>query len=357
LVDKNSDISGRGATKNTNNPYLKHSISVEFPEGLDEPLNDVNNFTKIHLDHPKKIVNKVDSPDVPINFSINPYQGCEHGCVYCYARNSHTFWGFSAGLDFEQQIVAKPNAPELLRKYLNREKYIPEAISLSGNTDCYQPIERKLKITRQLLEIFLEYKHPVGIITKNSLVLRDLDILQELAKENLVGVFVSITTLDESLRRRMEPRTSTAANRLKTIAQLSKHGVPVGVMVAPVIPGLTVHELPSILEAASENGALSAGYTMLRLNGQVAELFSDWIEQNYPLKKSKIIGQVSQVHGGKLNDSRWGTRMKGEGPVAEIVKQMFQQSKARHFTGRTMPAFETKHFRITNDSNGQGKLF
>ncbi len=357
MSDKKSDKTGRGALSNTHNPFLKNRIVTEFPEGLDEPLDEVNRLIKVHLEYPKNVVNRVDSPDVPLNWSINPYQGCEHGCVYCYARNSHTYWGFSAGLDFEQQIMAKPDAPSLLRKYLTRKNYIPESISLSGNTDCYQPLERKMKITRQLLEIFLEFKHPVGIITKNSLILRDLDILKPLAELGLLGVMISITTLDEDLRSTLEPRTSTAKNRLKTIETLTQNNIPTGVMVAPVVPGLTSHEIPAILEASYNAGALSAGYTMLRLNGQIGELFSDWIEAHYPNKKDKVLNQVMEVHSGTLNDSRFGTRMRGEGPVAEIVKQLFKQTKTRLFADRKMPEFNYTHFKAPVDAKGQGKLF
>lgn len=329
---------------------------MEFPEGLDEWPEDGQRISTLRMEYPRTVVNRVDSPDVPLNWSINPYQGCEHGCVYCYARNSHTYWGFSAGLDFEQQIMAKPNAPELLRKYLSRKNYTPEAISLSGNTDCYQPAERKLRITRQLLEVFLEFRHPVGIITKNSLVLRDLDLLTELASMGLAGVMISITTLDEKLRGKLEPRTASVRNRLKTIETLSAHGVPVGVMAAPVIPGLTLPEIPAILKAAADAGAMSAGYTMLRLNGQVAELFEEWIREHFPLKADKVLGQTAKVHGGKLNDSRFGTRMRGEGPVADMARQLFHTAKQQYFAGRSMPPFDYSHFRQVTDSRGQFRL-
>lgn len=357
MPDQKNDKKGRGAGYNTHNPFLRHKLVTEFPEGLDEPLDESRRLVKLHLDYPKQVVNKVDSPDVPLNWSINPYQGCEHGCIYCYARNSHTYWGFSAGLDFEQQIMAKPNAPDLLRKYLSRKGYQPEAISLSGNTDPYQPLERKMRITRQLLEVFLEFRHPVGIITKNSLILRDLDLLQELASMGLTGVMISITTLNESLRLNLEPRTSTAANRLKTVETLNKHNIPVGVMMAPVIPALTSQEIPTLLEAAANAGALTASYTMLRLNGQIGELFADWLEQHYPNQKSKILNQVMGVHGGSLNDSRFGTRMRGEGPMADMVRQLFLQTKNRLFAGRQMPPLNHDEFRQPHDHKGQGKLF
>lgn len=346
----------RGAGSNTPNPYLSNRLVQEHPEGLDEEMDDVSRLTKVHIEFPKTVVNKVDSPDVPLNWSLNPYQGCEHGCVYCYARNSHTYWGFSAGLDFEQQIVAKPHAPNLLKIYLNRKNYKPEAISLSGNTDCYQPLERKMKITRELLEIFLDYRHPVGIITKNSLILRDLDLLKQLAALGLVNVMISITTLNEDLRRNMEPRTATAKRRLETVRELAEAGVPVGVMMAPIIPGLNSHEIPQLLEAAAGAGALEAGYTMLRLNGQVAELFEEWIRRVYPLKADKVLHQVAAVHGGKLNDSRFGKRMRGDGPVAESIQQLFKLHRKTIFGESKMPELRTDIF-IRPDEDTQIKLF
>lgn len=349
-------ITGRGAGFNAHNPFQKQQRVTEHIEGLDEEAIEHSRITKVHLDNPKTVVNKVNSPDVPLNWSINPYQGCEHGCIYCYARNSHTYWGYSAGLDFEQQIIAKPNAPELLRKYLSRKKYQPEAISLSGNTDCYQPLERKMRITRQLLEVFLEFQHPVGIITKNQLILRDLDILIPLAQMGLVGVMVSITTLDENLRRKMEPRTTSATNRLKTIETLRSHGIPAGVMMAPIIPGLTSHEIPQVLQKSASAGALDASYTMLRLNGQVADLFTEWLEREYPDRKNKILLYTQNTHGGSLNDSRFGTRMRGEGAMAESIGQHFQQYKSKLFTGK-MPPLNHEIFRQNLNTDGQGKLF
>lgn len=357
MIDKKTDKTFRGAVSNKRNPFLKNKLVTEFPEGLDEPLDETNRITKIHMEYPREVVNKVDSPDIPMGYSLNPYQGCEHGCIYCYARNTHTYWGFSAGLDFEQQIMAKPDAPKLLRNFLSKKNYLPQPISLSGNTDCYQPTESKMRITRQILEVLLEFKNPVGIITKNSLVLRDLDILKPMAEMGLVCVFVSITTLDDELRRIMEPRTSTIRNRLKTIQVLTENGIPVGVMVAPVIPGLTLHEMPNIMKAAAENGAVSAGYTMVRLNGQIGELFTDWLDANYPLKKNKILNQISQAHGGQLNDSRWGTRMKGEGPVADIASQMFKQAREKYFGDKHLSPLNISHFKQPHDSKGQAKLF
>lgn len=347
----------RGAQSNIHNPFLKQKTVYEFPEGLDEEHVEAKRLIKVHKDYPRKVVNKVDSPDVPLNWSINPYQGCEHGCVYCYARNTHTYWGFSAGLDFEQQIMAKPNAPQLLRKFLSRKNHVPEAISLSGNTDCYQPLEKSMKITRQLLSVFLEFNHPVGIITKNSLILRDLDLLIPLANKNLVSVMVSITTMYNDLRRAMEPRTSTTANRLKTIETLSQNGIPVGVMVAPIIPGLTSEEIPEILKASAQAGAIEAGCTMLRLNGQIAEIFVEWISGFAPNKKEKILHQIGQVHGGKLNDSEIGRRMRGEGPIADAIHQLFKTMKKKYFGENKFPPFNYSHFKIPEPNTDQLRLF
>lgn len=228
-------IKGRGAQINTKNRFSDQQYVLEHFEGIDE-LPDFGGKTEILLENPKSVLNKTDSPDLPFAYSINPYQGCEHGCIYCYARNAHQYWGYSAGLDFEQKIIAKPNAAEILKKQFNNKNYVADSVSLSGNTDCYQPIERKLKITRSLLEVFYEYKHPVGIITKNSLILRDIDLLSEMAKEGLVHVMISITTLREDLRLLMEPRTATTKNRLKVIELLNSNGIPTGVMTAPIIP-------------------------------------------------------------------------------------------------------------------------
>ncbi|MBC7616749.1 MAG: PA0069 family radical SAM protein [Pedobacter sp.] len=325
LTDKNqkSYFNGRGAQINTANTFLKNKLVKDHVEGIDDW--EVNHErTSYIIGKSKSIVNKVQSPDVGMWYSLNPYQGCEHGCIYCYARNSHEYWGFSAGLDFEQKIIVKQDAPQLFKKFLAKKTWDATPISLSGNTDCYQPAERKFKLTRQLLEIALSYKQPIGMITKNSLILRDLDILQEMAKYKLVMVYVSITSLDEKLRLKMEPRTTTAKQRLKIIEELSKAGLPIGVMTAPIIPGLNSHEIPAILKAASINGAKSAGYTIVRLNGSVQEIFKDWLQKNFPDRFDKVWHQTQSCHNGNVNDSRFGTRMQGEGNFAEIIRETFK---------------------------------
>lgn len=337
-------MKGRGAQLNTANRFMKQMVVDEHIEGLDEPLlTDAK--TQVFIEHPRKIVNKMASPDVPMFNTINPYQGCEHGCVYCYARNTHNYYGFSAGLDFERKIMVKPSAPELLRKHFNNPSYKVEPITLAGNTDCYQPLERKYKITRGLLEVMLEYKNPVGLITKNSLILRDADILAELAKHNLVHVMVSITSLRDDLRLLLEPRTATAKNRLKVVETLSGLGIPVGVMTAPVIPGLNSEEVPAIIQAVAERGALTVGYTIVRLNGEIKNIFHDWLYKNLPDAADKIWNQIKACHNGQVNDSRFGKRMSGDGKEAESIKQLFNMAKKKYMEGRKLPAYNLTAFK------------
>ena len=335
---------GRGAQIKTENKFLRAQYVTNHIEGLDGPLLE-NPLTQIFLEIPKKIVNKIDSPDLFNMYSANPYQGCEHGCVYCYARNTHEYYGFSAGLDFESKIIVKRNAPELLDKFLLHPKWHAVPIMLSGNTDCYQPQERKFEITRNMLKVFARYRHPVGLITKNSLVTRDLDLLQDLASEHLVQVFISITTLNEELRRKMEPRTASAAKRLQTLEILSKAGVPSGVMNAPVIPGLNHHEIPHIMKAAADYGALTAGMTVVRLNGAIGKIFADWLKKNFPDRFEKVWNQISSMHGGNVNDSTFGRRMTGEGNIADAIQQLYRASKKKYFSGRALPPFNLAVFR------------
>lgn len=348
--EADSYFKGRGAQLKTENRFLKNRYVTEHIEGLDEPLIQ-SPQTKVYQEHSKTIVNKIESPDLGMMYSLNPYQGCEHGCSYCYARNTHEYYGFDAGLDFESKIIAKANAPQLLEKLFHKPSWQPVPISVSGNTDCYQPLERKMELTRSLLKVFARYRHPVGMITKNSLILRDLDILEDLAKDNLVKVFISITSLDENVRRSMEPRTASATKRLKTIEELSKAGVPVGVMCAPIIPGLTDHETPAILKAAADHGALSAGMTVVRLNGSVGPIFEDWVHKNFPDRADKVIDQIKSMHGGQLNDSNFGRRMRGEGKVAEMINQLFATSKRKYFAGRTFPDYDLTKFRRGGNLN------
>lgn len=336
---------GRGAQIKTGNKFLKNEYVTDHIEGLDEPLLGAPQ-TQVFLESPKKIINKIESPDLHGMYSMNPYQGCEHGCIYCYARNTHEYYGFSAGLDFESKIIVKKNAPELLEKAILHPKWQPVPIMLSGNTDCYQPLERKFQITRRMLQVMGRYRHPVSIISKNSLITRDIDVLQDLAKDNLVHVMISITTLNEDLRRAMEPRTASGLKRLKVVEELSKANIPVGIMNAPLIPGLNHHEIPAILKAASEHGALTAGMTVVRLNGSIGKIFEDWLRKNFPDRFDKVWNQICALHGGNVNDSQFGRRMSGEGMYAEIIQQLFTAAKKKYFTGRKMPEYDLTKFRF-----------
>jgi DNA repair photolyase len=350
----NEFIKGRGAQVQTSNRFLKQEYVREHDEGLDEDW-DLTTKTQYMEETPQKIINKVESPDLPMAYSMNPYQGCEHGCIYCYARNTHEYYGYNAGLDFETKIIVKKNAATVLKKQLDHPRWKPDVIMLAGNTDCYQPAEKKFKITRQILQVLLDYKHPVGIITKNALVQRDLDILQEMAKHNLVRVAISLTSLKEPTRLLLEPRTSTLKKRLETMEVLSKNGIPVIVMAAPMIPFINSDELPEILKAAAQHGALDAGYTVVRLNGKIGEVFENWIRQALPDKAERVLSQIKQAHGGKLNDSRFGTRMRGEGKFVESLHQMFVMAKNKYFHGKNLPEVDLLKFK--RPGNGQLDLF
>lgn len=344
---------GKGAQFNPKNKFTELRVDTSDPDGLDEPLLLGRPETEVFLEHPKKIINEFNSPDIPAGYSVNPYQGCEHGCVYCYARESHQYWGFSAGLDFESKIIIKENAPELLRATFQKKSYKPRTIMLSGNTDCYQPLEKKYRLTRKLLEIMLEHRNPVGIITKNTLVHRDIDILSEMAKLNLVQVVFSVTTLDEDLRRILEPRTASAIKKFKIMKQLNDAGIPTGIMTAPIIPGLNHHEIPELLKRASGAGARMAGYTVVRLNGEIAEIFEDWLEKNFPDRKEKVLNQIRELHGGSVQDRRFGVRMKGEGQYAKIIKKLFEVSRAQYFTHQEPVKLDVSNFR----RSGEWELF
>ena len=354
---KESVDRGRGAQKNLSNRFFQHHY-----EPLDEWFEhclisdedpEVKSTEYINI-FPKTIITQVDSPDVPFTKSINPYQGCEHGCVYCYARNSHEYWGYNAGKDFEKKILVKKEAPKLLREYFSKLKGEPELIMLSGNTDCYQPIERKLEITRELLEICLEHKAPVGMITKNSLILRDLDILEKLWAENLVRITLSITTLDEKLRRTLEPRTTTIKQRLKTLEILSEKGFKVNVNMAPVIPGLNSSEVFELVKAVGERGANSVNYILVRLNGRIGEVFEDWIQKTHPEKAQKVLNGIKATRRGKLSSSAWKERMTGHGIESESIRQMFYLARKKFINTHPLPPVNTKSF--TNNPS-QKRLF
>jgi DNA repair photolyase len=336
---KDTYLRGRGAQINPNSPYEKMQRDqepIDWSLALDEW--ETTDLKTVYLEtHPKTILNKVESPDLPMEWSMNPYQGCEHGCVYCYARNTHPYWGYSAGVDFEQKILIKRNAAQLLEETLKKKTWKAATIMFAGNTDVYQPAERKFGITRACLEVFWKYRHPVGLITKNSLILRDLDLLKQLASENLLQVAISVTTLQEDLRQFLEPRTATVRQRLSTIETLSNHGIPVFVMMAPIIPGLNEHEIFALAESVANCGALGIGYTMVRLNGDVALIFEDWIRKNMPDRAEKVLNKIREAHGGNLSDSRAGVRMRGEGKIAEIIQDQFKLAKMRFFKDRVLP--------------------
>lgn len=349
-------IEGRGAQFNPDQPFSKLQKVQEHFEGLDEDIQR-NPSTQYFFEFPKKIINRVESPDIPTEYSMNPYQGCEHGCVYCYARNTHPYWGWSAGLDFESKIIIKKEAAVLLEQELRKKSWNVGVIMLSGNTDCYQPVERKMKITRSMLEVLLRFRNPVGMITKNSLILRDLDLLRELAALKLVHVMISITTLDEKLRQKLEPRTVTAAKRIEIISELSRAGIPCGVMIAPVIPGLNSHEIPAIAERAAAAGALQAGFTIVRLNKDVETIFSQWMHEAFPDKADKVLHQIAACHGGQPGDQRFGTRMRGEGKLAESIRDLFRNSVRKYFAEKQMPAYDSTLFRIPVSAGDQLSLF
>ena len=313
-------IRGRGAASNPANRFEK----ITFERDADwNPEEDPAPRTQFLRDDSQGIISFNTSPDISYKATLNPCRGCEHGCAYCYARITHEYLGFSAGLDFETKIVVKENAPGLLRAELSSPKWVPQPLAMSGVTDCYQPIERRLQLTRKCLQVLAEFRNPVCIITKNHLVTRDLDVLRELAAHRAVAVNLSINTLQSDLTRRLEPRASLPELRLETVRELSQAGIPVGIIVAPIIPGLNDHEILPVLKAAKAAGAQWAGSEVLRLPLTVAPVLQDWLQRNEPQKMEKILGRIRSIRGGKLNDSRFGYRMRGEGIYAEEIAQMF----------------------------------
>lgn len=336
-------IAGRGAVDNPANRFVKVHLEPD-EDGL--PEEDRPSPRTLFLkDATSSIISYNDSPDVGFDASVNPYRGCEHGCIYCYARPTHEYLGFSAGLDFETRILVKERAPELLRAELSSPKWKPQVIAMSGVTDCYQPVERRLKLTRGCLEVLAEFRNPVVIVTKNQLITRDLDLLSELARHRAAAVFVSLTTLDTELRRVMEPRTSPPASRLATLRELTAAGIPSGVLVAPVIPGLTDHELPGIIAAAAGAGAKYAGYEVLRLPLAVASLFENWLERHFPDRKHKVLNRIREMRDGKLNDSQFGSRMTGQGILAGQISRVFAVACRRAGLPGEDPELSTAAFR------------
>jgi DNA repair photolyase len=321
-------LRARGAVVNPANRFEALRIELDGPL-LDDDGEVIEPRTTFLRDDTQSIIAWNDSPDIPFRAGCSPYRGCEHGCAYCFARPYHEFLGYSAGLDFETKILVKPRAPELLRAELSKRSWKPQAVAMSAITDAYQPIERRLGLTRQCLEVFAEFRNPVGLITKNHLITRDIDILRELAKYKAVSACISLTTLDTELTKVLEPRASRPSRRLDAIAQLSAAGVPVRVLTAPIIPGLTDHEIPALLKAAAQAGAIGAGYTIVRLPHAVAPLFEEWLQRHFPGQKDKVLGRIRELRGGKLYDAKWGQRMSGEGPLAEQIRALFEVSKRR----------------------------
>ncbi len=343
-MSSGAPIRGRGASTNPVNRF--EEIVLEPFEDDSPPEERLAPGTRFYRDATQSVIAYNDSPDVGFNASVNPYRGCEHGCIYCYARPFHEYLGFSAGLDFETRIMVKEDAPELLRKELSARSWKPQTLAMSGVTDCYQPVERRLRLTRRCLEVLAEFRNPVGIITKNQLVARDADVLAELASYQAACVHVSVTTLDPTLTPRLEPRASLPKSRLAAIRALRKAGVPVGVLVAPLIPGMTDHEVPSILAAAAEAGAQNAAYVPLRLPHGVAHLFEQWLEQHFPERKERVLNRIRDMRGGQLNDPKFGSRMRGEGVQAEQMSRLFAVACRRAGLADDHPPLSATGFRV-----------
>lgn len=342
VTDRKPSPRGRGAATNPANRF--EHISLERDEDWD-PAQDSAPRTQFLRDCSQSIITYNDSPDIPFHASINPYRGCEHGCSYCYARVTHEFLGFSAGLDFESRIMVKENAARLLRQELASPRWQPQLLAMSGVTDCYQPIERRLQLTRQCLAVLADFRNPVGIVTKNHLVTRDLDLLGELASHHAAAVNLSINSLDADLARKLEPRAASPSFRLAAVEALAHAGIPVGVLVAPVIPGLNDHEIASVLTAAKKAGAMWAGMQVLRLPLTVAPLFEDWLERCVPERKEKMLNRIRAMRGGKLNDSRFGARMRGQGVFAEQINQLFLVARRKVGLPEDGPELSTSAFR------------
>lgn len=353
-------LKGRGAQIQPPNRFERLSLEIDG-SGLaaDDPLLQEGRHlrTEYYADDTRSVVTENDSPDIGYRYSLNPYRGCSHGCAYCYARPTHEYLGWNAGLDFETRILVKLRAPELFRQWLQRPDWHVEPIVFSGVTDCYQPAERQFRLTRGCLEVALEARQPVSLVTKNALLLRDVDLLRALAEWNLVHVSVSLTTLDAELARVMEPRTSTPAARLRAIQELAEAGIPTSVLVSPLIPGLTDSELPAILQAASAAGAQSAGYTLLRLPGAVRDVFLDWLERTQFHARDRVLSRIRAVRGGKMNDARFGHRLRGEGNIAETITDAFRLFARRWNLDRAPAELATHHFQPPRPASGQLRLF
>lgn len=360
MTNNQSRFVGRGSSLHPPNRFERIHVEDDW-EQLESDEDFIGRSNKVpteyYVDDSQSIVTENNSPDIPFRYSINPFKGCSHGCVYCYARPTHEYLGMSAGLDFETKIMVKHNAPVLFRKWLARKKWQSELIVFSGVTDCYQLAERRFGLTRGCLEVALDARQPIGIVTKNALIARDLDLLSAMTVEGVIHVAISVTTLDAQLAHTMEPRTAPPASRLKAIAALSAAGIPVSVMVAPVIPGLNDVEIPAILAAAAEAGAQSASYVMLRLPLNVKPIFLDWLDRTMPSHKERILSRIRNTRDGELSDSKFGKRMRGEGAIAEQIKQTFDVFASKHGLGKRLPPLNFSGFRRPDVSPGQGWLF
>jgi DNA repair photolyase len=350
-------IRGRGARSNRTGRY-ETEVREEFDDGWtldDEGVVTIK--TTVTAEKAKAIITHNDSPDVGFSASINPYRGCEHGCIYCYARPAHAYMGLSPGLDFESKLFFKPEASRLLERELSNPRYVPEIIHIGGNTDPYQPEERKLRVTRQLIEVLDRFNHPFSVITKSALIVRDLDLLSAMAKRNLVRVAISITTLDRKLARSMEPRAATPEKRLEAVRRLSEAGVPVIVMFAPCIPGLNDHELEAVLERSAAAGAKGAGYVALRLPMEIKDLFKEWLATDHPDRAARVMSLVRQMRGGKEYDSQWGKRMRGEGPIAALISRRFATARKRYGLEQSLPPLDLTQFALPPKAGDQLRLF
>ncbi|MBT0956575.1 PA0069 family radical SAM protein [Alphaproteobacteria bacterium KMM 3653] len=349
---------GRGARSNTAGrfePYLREAVADGWNSEEEADLPPIR--TEVAVEKPRRVLTRNTSPDLSFDRSVNPYRGCEHGCTYCFARPSHAYLGLSPGLDFETRLTAKPTAPERLRAELSARGYTPKSIAIGTNTDPYQPIEKSWRIMRGLLEVLAEFQHPVTIVTKGTLIERDLDILGPMAAKGLVRVGVSVTTLDPKLSRLMEPRVPAPARRLRMIEALSQAGVPVRVCASPMVPGLTDHELEAILSAGQAAGAIAASFIPLRLPGEVRDIFYDWLQTHLPGKAAKVMGQVREIRGGKDNDAEFGSRMRGTGPAAQLLAHRYAIATKRLGLRRELPALRDDLFAVPRAPDGQLCLF
>jgi DNA repair photolyase len=350
-------VRGRGARSNATGRFESQSREA-FDDGwtgADESLPALR--TTVTPEAARTIITRNDSPDVGFDRSINPYRGCEHGCIYCYARPAHAYMGLSPGLDFESKLFFKPDAGPLLERELSNPRYSPDVIHIGGNTDPYQPQERRLQATRSVMEVLARFNHPFSIITKSALIQRDLDLLRPMASRNLVRVAISITTLDRKLARSMEPRAATPERRLDAVRRLSEAGVPVVVMFAPAIPGLNDHELESVLDRAADAGAVGAGYVALRLPLEIKTLFREWLESDHPDRAARVMSLVRQMRGGKDYDADWSQRMKGQGPIADLLSQRFKAARRRYGLDRPQPPLDLSQFRAPARAGDQMDLF